>query len=161
MAAKKRVAKKPPAKGRRKVRSGQRKDLNDVFFRSGWEANVARILNHKKIKWDYERDIYVFHGLTRGKVAYTPDFWVTKVPRKEEYKAMKDIIIEVKGRMNSGDYTKLLNFKKQYPGDFARLRGIVRKNSKAHKSFDRVGIPILWFYDDLVKSYSHIIKEWE
>lgn len=34
--------------------SGKRTDLNNQFFRSTWEANVARILNFWGIKWEYE-----------------------------------------------------------------------------------------------------------
>lgn len=34
--------------------AGKRSDLNNQFFRSTWEANIARIMNHLNIKWEYE-----------------------------------------------------------------------------------------------------------
>lgn len=135
----------------KKIRSGKRKDLNNIFFRSGWEANVARVLNHLGHKWDYEPKVFYYSNITRGKAAYVPDF----------YDHHDDIWIEVKGRMNDGDYGKLLNFRRQYPEEFAKLRGITRKNTKAHKAFTRLGIPVLWFYDDLNKQYNTILKGWE
>jgi hypothetical protein len=30
---------------------GKRKDLGDIFFRSTWEANIARVLNFYNIKY--------------------------------------------------------------------------------------------------------------
>ncbi len=47
----------------------KRKDLNNQFFRSNWEANFARILNHLKIKWEYEPTRFKFENCT-----YCPDF---------------------------------------------------------------------------------------
>ena len=48
---------------------GKREDLN-CFFRSTWEANYARYLNHIGIKWKYET---VTYQLGNNKT-YTPDF---------------------------------------------------------------------------------------
>ncbi len=136
-------------------RSGKREDLNGIYMRSGWEANVARILNKKKKKWEYEPKTFVFKNIKRGSVTYTPDFYVKSLEGR------KDVWIEVKGKMNTGDYTKLLNFKRGYPAEFAKLRGIVAKNSKAEESFKRLGIPILWYYNDLRKEFAGTITRWE
>ncbi len=133
-------------------RSGKRDDLNSLYVRSGWEANVARVLNKKRKKWEYEPKTFVFNNIQRGSVSYTPDFLI---------KGASPMWIEVKGRMNTGDYTKLLNFKRQYPKEFAKLQGIVAKNSNAAKAFKRLGIPILWYYGDLSKEYKDKIPMWE
>lgn len=37
-----------------RTKSGKREDLNGQFVRSAGEANVARILNHLNIEWEYE-----------------------------------------------------------------------------------------------------------
>lgn len=148
----KRGAKKAAPAKNPSLRSGKRDDLNDLYVRSGWEANVARVLNKKKKKWEYEPKTFVFNNIQRGSVSYTPDFLIKSSPA---------MWIEVKGRMNTGDYTKLLNFKRQYPKEFAKLQGIVAKNSNAAKAFKRLGIPILWYYGDLSKEYKDKIPMWE
>jgi endogenous inhibitor of DNA gyrase (YacG/DUF329 family) len=148
---KKKAEKIVPAKNPSQ-RSGRRDDLNGLYVRSGWEANVARVLNKKRKKWEYEPKTFVFNNIQRGSVSYTPDFLIKGSP---------NIWVEVKGRMNTGDYTKLLNFKRQYPKEFAKLRGIVSKNSGAAKAFKRLGIPILWYYGDLSKEYKDKIPMWE
>lgn len=138
------------------LRSGKRDDLNGIYMRSSWEANLARILNKNKKKWEYEPKTFVFKNITRGSVTYTPDFYVKDLEGRG-----KHVWIEVKGKMNSGDYTKLLNLKRCYPADFKKLRGVVVKNSKAEKSFKRLGIPIIWYYGDLRKEYASVIPNWE
>jgi len=50
---------------------GKRSDLNDQFFRSTWEANLARIMNYHKIKWEYEPKRFDF-----GEFSYCPDFYL-------------------------------------------------------------------------------------
>lgn len=51
-------------------RGGRRADLGDQYFRSMWEANVARIMNALNMRWTYETETFVMlSGLT-----YTPDF---------------------------------------------------------------------------------------
>lgn len=48
---------------------GSRKDLNNQFFRSRWEANFARILNYWNIPWEYETTRFDL-----GECTYCPDF---------------------------------------------------------------------------------------
>lgn len=50
---------------------GFREDLG-AGFKSAWEANIARILNHKGIKWTYEKK-----SIQTEQGAYIPDFNVT------------------------------------------------------------------------------------
>jgi len=63
-------------------KSGIRQNLNNQYFRSTWEANLARILNYLGIKWEYEsRRIFL------NDCSYLPDFYLP------DFK----IYIEVKG----------------------------------------------------------------
>ncbi|MEE1098164.1 MAG: HIRAN domain-containing protein [Bacteroidales bacterium] len=50
-------------------KEGEREDLGNVYFRSSWEANVARVLNRRKISWQYEEK-----SANLGDVNYLPDF---------------------------------------------------------------------------------------
>jgi len=40
------------------AKSGKRPDLGDVYFRSGWEANFARILNFQGKTWEFENKTF-------------------------------------------------------------------------------------------------------
>ena len=92
---------------------GKRKDLNDQFFRSSWEANYARYLNllikHGNIaKWEYEPDEYEFVKIKRGNRYYKPDFKVFYNDGTFEYH-------EVKGYYDRQSLTKLKRFRKYFP----------------------------------------------
>jgi len=80
-------------------KKGFREDL-DSFFRSTWEANYARYLNHVGIKWKYESITY---NLTENKT-YTPDFILDD-----------GTIVEVKGWLTKQGKEKLDLFRKEYP----------------------------------------------
>jgi endogenous inhibitor of DNA gyrase (YacG/DUF329 family) len=55
--------------------SGKRVDLNNQFFRSSWEANIARFLNFLDIKWIYEPErVPLANGTT-----YLPDFFLPEL----------------------------------------------------------------------------------
>lgn len=87
-----------------KARRGRREDLGGIFFRSQWEANVARYLNWLGLRWEYETKTFEFpirHGITR----YTPDFWV---PDLNEF-------WEVKGYLDAASKTKLKRMAKYHP----------------------------------------------
>jgi len=62
-------------------KAGVRGDLGQ-FFRSNYEANIARILNYHQIRWLYEPKRFDL-----GKYKYRPDFYLPD----------KDLWIEVKG----------------------------------------------------------------
>lgn len=61
----------PPASNTRAASiQGVRSDLKQ-FFRSTWEANIARIFNYLGIKWEYEPYRYIFEHFS-----YVPDFYL-------------------------------------------------------------------------------------
>ena len=94
-----------------RTKSGKRSDLNGQFFRSAWEANIARLFNAMKIKWEYEPKTFYFEKIRRGCISYTPDFYLP------EY----DVWIEVKGWMDDKSRTKLKRFAKYYPNEKLEL----------------------------------------
>lgn len=72
---------KPPMK----YRNGCfRKDLN-MYFRSSWEANFARILNYLNKKWEYE-PIVLSMAINGKTVTYIPDFYLPDEKRFVEIK---------------------------------------------------------------------------
>lgn len=94
-------------------RSGKRKDLNDMYLRSQWEANYARYLNlllkwKQIVKWEYEVDEFEFENIKRGNRFYKPDFKVWTTIKVFEYH-------EVKGWMDQTSRTKIKRFMKYYP----------------------------------------------
>lgn len=96
-----------------RTKGGRREDLDNRYFRSMWEANYARYLNwlvdQGEIQsWEYEADTFVFHGETRGAIAYRPDFKVTERDGEVVYH-------EVKGWMDGPSKTRLKRMKKHYP----------------------------------------------
>lgn len=64
-----------------RTKSGKRKDLDNQFFRSAWEANVARILNYLKIEWRYEYKRFIFDKNDIGIDSYQPDFYLPKLDK--------------------------------------------------------------------------------
>jgi hypothetical protein len=98
---------------------GRREDLDNVFFRSSWEANIARYFNFVGIKWTYEPKQFEF-PVKRGCVSYKPDFYLPK----------EDTWVEVKGYMDSKSKTKLNRFKRYYPEEYKKLIIIGREEYK-------------------------------
>lgn len=93
---------------------GKRKDLNNKFFRSSWEANYARYLNlliskGQIHKWEFEPDTFLFEEIKRGTRSYCPDFKIWETPKSLPY------YIEVKGWMDAKSQTKLKRMAKYYP----------------------------------------------
>lgn len=94
---------------------GKREDLNNVYFRSTWEANYARYLNFlikngEVIKWEFEPETFIFDKIKKGTKSYLPDFKVyyTKNPDKPIY-------IEIKGYMDARSKTKIERMKRYFP----------------------------------------------
>lgn len=88
-------------------------DLPGIFFRSTWEANYARYLDWLReqgeiASWSYEPQAFVFHGVTRAPVTYTPDFEVVERDGSVAYH-------EVKGWMDSKSRGKLRRMRQFYP----------------------------------------------
>jgi len=82
------------------ARGGFRDDVGQ-YFRSGWEANVARILTYKRKHWEYETMTFEFET----NVSYTPDFYLPD----------ENIFIEVKGRMDEKSQRQLELMNVKYP----------------------------------------------
>ena len=117
-----------------RTKSGKRADLNNVFFRSSWEANIARYYNFIGVKWEFEPKTFIFKNITRGSVSYTPDFYL---PDEDKW-------VEVKGWFDGKSKTKLKRFKEQYPEEYKKLQLITEKE-----------------YNEIKKKLSSYIKNWE
>lgn len=117
-----------------RTKSGKRKDINNIFFRSSWEANIARYLMKNKIDWEYEPKTFVFEDIKRGCVSYTPDFYLPTL----------DIWIEVKGWMDDKSRVKLERFGKYFPNESEKL-WLLDSNE----------------YKIIEKKYKYIIENWE
>lgn len=99
-------------KGHKLHGSGKRTDLNGLYVRSVWEANIARYLNWLlkigEIKsWEYEPTEFSF-PIKRGNNSYKPDFHVTEKDGRTYY-------LEVKGFMDENSRVKLKRMKKFFP----------------------------------------------
>ncbi len=117
-----------------RAKGGKRKDLNNIYFRSAWEANIARYYNFIGVKWEFEPKTFIFKNITRGSVSYTPDFYL---PEEDKW-------IEVKGWMDGKSKTKLKRFKQQYPEEYKKLELITEKE-----------------YKEIQRKISAFIKNWE
>lgn len=84
--------------------AGRRPDLGNMFFRSKWEANIARYYNFIKVEWEYESKEFEF-PIKRGMRFYKSDFYLKAT----------DVYVEVKGWMDKKSQTKLKRMKKYYP----------------------------------------------
>jgi hypothetical protein len=142
-----------PGKKNKKSIIGKRPDLNNIFFRSGWEADTARYFNEIGWKdWMFEPRCYFFEGEKRGAISYLPDFYIPS----------QDIYVEVKGFLDSKGRSALKKFKKFYPDEFAKLKAITGSpNTKASKDFIKLGIPVIAYMSDLKKQYRKTISNWE
>lgn len=112
--------------GRSKV--GKRPDLDNQFFRSGWEANYARVLNAwiaegKVTRWEFEPELFRF-PVKRGNKAYLPDFKVWFPDGSYEWH-------EVKGWMDSDSKIKLRRFALHHTEESLKLKLIDRKAYQA------------------------------
>jgi len=117
-----------------RTKSGKRADLDNKFFRSSWEANYARYLNHVGIKWEYEKKRFWFDAIKTGTRSYVPDFYLTDL----------DIWVEIKGWMDAQSKTRLKRFAKFYPKESKKLSLIQSPE-----------------YNKIKKDYSSVIKFWE
>jgi len=133
--------------------SGKRNDLNNVFFRSSWEANYARYLNHENIPWEFEPKTFYFKNIKRGSLSYTPDFYLKN----------EGCFVELKGYFNSKDRGKIKRFKKQYPKEFSKLRFVI--NTLKGKGYDFIislnEKAIIYSYKDIEKEFKNKINHWE
>lgn len=150
---------KPQPKKKNKIsRIGKRDDIvqdgKPQFFRSGWEANVARWMNHKKTPWTYEPDVFPFFefGVKNGTTSYCPDFKYGKT----------GLYLEVKGQLDAKGKTAIRRFKKYYPAEFKKLRAIVgRPNTVADKFFKKLDVPVIAYINELNKKFKDKVEHWE
>lgn len=125
-------------------KGGFRKDLN-CYFRSKWEANLARYWNFIKVPWEYEPKEFEFKTIKKGSRFYKPDFYLPKI---DEY-------IELKGYFTASDKTKLRRFKKYYPEEFKKLRFVIEDPFARSKENGEV---MKFLLDDLDKEFINIIS---
>lgn len=83
------------------------------FYRSMWEANIARYFQHLKetgkiADWDHEPDTFWFEKIKRGVRSYLPDFKVTYCDGTVAY-------YEVKGYMDGRSKTKIKRMRIYHP----------------------------------------------
>lgn len=96
------------------TKAGMRADLG-IYVRSAWEGNYARYLNFlmrqgEIAAWEYEPKTFVFDGVRRGVLTYTPDFRVWNADGSHEWH-------EVKGWMDAASKAKLKRMAKFYPDE--------------------------------------------
>lgn len=102
LAAVRRLTKNPSSIYSR-TKCGKREDLGDRFFRSAWEANIARWLTAEGKQWEYESKTFEF-PVRKGTRFYTPDFYL---PSEDRY-------IEVKGWWDDKSKTRMRRMAKYY-----------------------------------------------
>lgn len=117
-------------------KGGRRDDLGGRYFRSRWEANYARLLNHKVAageiaKWEYEPDTFEFERIKRGTRFYTPDFKVHDLHGGYEYH-------EIKGWMDSTSALKLRRMAKYHPKEVVRVIGKPQYREISNEWADRI-----------------------
>jgi len=143
-----------------RYQGGRRKELNNIYFRSRWEANYARYLNFLNVKWRHEPKMFYFPGIRRGNVSYMPDFYL---PDEDRW-------VEVKGYLDQPSRTKLKRFKKYYPEQFAKLTIVIRDpwaESKsaieAMKFLEKLGLPpeAIEGYKEIEDKFGGLIAGWE
>lgn len=110
-----------------RTKSGKRDDLGGQFFRSSWEANYARYLNHlvsvgSILSWRFEPKSFVFEGVVSGVCTYTPDFEVVVSDGCIEWH-------EVKGWMDENSKIRIARMAEYYPDE--KLVVIGRKEYEA------------------------------
>jgi hypothetical protein len=138
-----------------KARGGKRKDLNNQYLRSKWEANYARYLNYLGLEWEYEPKTFEFKEIKRGTRHYTPDFYIPK----------EDVFIEVKGWFTSKGETAIKRFFKYFPEKAKKLKIVLDKEfSKAYYiATEELGVEKenIESYYEIEKKLSGLIKNWE
>lgn len=116
-----------------RCRGGYRKDL-EQYFRSSWEANIARLLNYLNIEWLYEFKRFNFDEESHEVLSYQPDFYL---PQYDKW-------IEVKGWMDDKSKKRLELFNLYYPHESSNL--ILIDENKYHL---------------LENKYINVIYNWE
>lgn len=132
------------------TKSGYRPDLG-INCRSGWEANVMRVLASYDIPFEFEPTVFTY-PIKRGNKAYTPDIYLRAT----------DEWIEIKGYLDNNSKIKLKRFKRYYPEEFAKLTMIIGKSSKKAREFClELGVPTVLHYEEIGRLFKARITTWE
>lgn len=110
---------------------GKREDLDNRFFRSSMEANIARYYNFLGIRWEYEPCEFKF-PIERGIRFYKPDFYLPDT----------NMYIECKGWLDAKSKTRMKRMKKHFPEIKLQMIGWAE-------------------YREITKSVSKLIPNWE
>ena len=141
-----------------RAKKGKRPDVHPTYsFRSATEANVARVFEYTKVKWNFEERVFTFPDRKVRPFQYIPDFEVTKGT-----KLFPVGWYEVKGWMDSKSRGKLRTFKREYPEEAAKMTVILyRSSEKKNTEFcHKLGYKTM-FFDQLTKEFAPLIPTWE
>lgn len=83
---------------------GKRTIYNGITFKSTWEAKVAKYLDDRGIRWNYEEQEFVLNE----RQSYRPDFFIYANDSFVK-------LIEVKGYFREENKKKFQKFKNKYP----------------------------------------------
>ena len=144
-----------------RTKIGKRQDLNGLFLRSGWEANFIRYINYvakdsiSLIEYEPTTFSFIQFGIKRGAIAYTPDFKLT-------FHDSSYLWIEIKGMIKAEDRAKIRRFQKYFPTEFVCLKAVVgSEKTKAAQFFDKMCVPILFYYNEINQKFRKVIPNWE
>lgn len=93
-----------------RCKGGFRQDIGQ-YFRSRWEANIARLLSFLDVEWEYESKRFDFENEDCDVLSYQPDFYL---PQYDKW-------IEVKGWMDNKSKKRLELFRTYYPEESSKL----------------------------------------
>lgn len=116
-----------------RARAGRRPDIGRVWFRSAWEANIARVLNARQeageiASWVYEPQRF---SLPLAGVTYLPDFAVSHTDGRVEY-------VEVKGWMTEQSRARIDAMRAERPDLWLSVIG-----ASAYRMIEREWAPRL------------------
>jgi hypothetical protein len=117
---------------RRSIQGTTRDLPEEYWFRSSWERNFARVLNHLGIRWKFEPHRFWLSGT----LSYLPDFELLD-PNPWGVKW-----IEIKGLWNKNDKKRIRLLLQLYPEETIHI--IAKKE-----------------YRELGKQYKPLIQNWE
>lgn len=131
-----------------RTKSGIRKDIGNIFFRSSWEANFARVLNIENRNWKYEPKDFKIND--SGDV-YIPDFYLPE----------EDIWVEVKGWLMPNNKKKLKLFMESNKEIAEKLYFLIdKKDSKTSLYLKKIGYDKQIYYNEIRIKYKNKIN-WE
>ena len=112
-------------------KGGHRNDIDNIYFRSSWEANIARVFKYKNIEFEFEE--HRFELIVNGvETVYIPDFFIKQ----------SNMYVEVKGYWREDAKIKFECFKNQYKDIKIMVIG-----PKEYKNIEKI--------------YKNIIINWE